>query len=377
MRRLARSGRLERIAVIGSAPTARALMRELALVPRLRARVVGRIALRGEGLSYPVVPVLGSVGELGQIIARDGIDLIVMSGEVPRETVFDQAIACPDHPVRVCEFSDLYEAVFGHVPTAEISASWFEYLLHPCYGEPVRLKRAIDIIGALVVGVALLPLLVVLALLIKRDGGSALFRQTRIGEGGRPITIYKLRTMRVGAKSSAQWSSLDDPRVTPIGRFLRRTHRDELPQLLNVLRGEMSLVGPRPEQPCIVSRLEQTLPFYERRHLIKPGITGWAQICCGYAGSDMGSAWKLCHDLFYMKHRSLRFDLLVLAYTLRTLFLEHEFEIEPQNEAAFVAASVMPPSTNGLSRATNGLPPHARLQEPTDAKPEPAEVAVG
>jgi lipopolysaccharide/colanic/teichoic acid biosynthesis glycosyltransferase len=200
----------------------------------------------------------------------------------------------------------------------------------------------IDVGGALVAGIGLLPLVAALSFYIKRDGGPALFTQTRIGEGGRPITVYKLRTMRVGADSSVQWSSVDDPRVTRIGRFLRRTHLDELPQLLNVLRGEMSLVGPRPEQPEFVTRLENTLPLYRRRHLIKPGITGWAQICCGYAGSDVGSAWKLCHDLFYMKHRSLRFDLVILAYTVRTLFLEHEFEIEPQSDAAFVAASAMP-----------------------------------
>ena len=115
--------------------------------------------------------------------------------------------------------------------------------------------------------------------------------QGRIGEGGEPFELVKLRTMRVGADSSAQWASVDDPRMTRIGAWLRRTHLDELPQLVNVLRGDMSLVGPRPEQPAFVDRLEQMLPFDQRRHLIRPGITGWAQIRCGYAGSDIGSAW--------------------------------------------------------------------------------------
>ena len=141
-------------------------------------------------------------------------------------------------------------------------------------------------------------------LLIRRDGGPALFAQVRIGEGGQRFRLHKLRTMRVGADASAQWACPDDPRITRIGAWLRRTHLDELPQLVNVLRGEMSLVGPRPEQPEFVDRLEQILPFYQRRHLMRPGITGWAQVRCGYAGSDVGSAWKLCHDLYYAKHRS-------------------------------------------------------------------------
>src|SRR5918994_20577 len=341
LRRLARSGRLERIAVLGSVKTARALKRELELADRVRSMVVGRIGTSDDGLPDREVPVLGNLEELYEIVATNEIDLIVISGEVSRAEVFDHAVASVADPVWVCEFSDFYEAIFGHVPTAEINGSWFEYLLHPSYGERARLKRAIDLFGAVVGGIGLLPLMAVLALGIKRDGGPVLFKQTRIGAGGQPITIYKLRSMGVGADGSAQWSSVDDPRVTRIGRFLRRTHLDELPQLLNVLRGEMSLVGPRPEQPKFVTRLERTVPLYQRRHLIKPGITGWAPICCGYAGSDVGSAWKLCHDLFYMKHRSLRFDLVVLAYTLRTLFFEHEFEIEPQEDAAFVAASAM------------------------------------
>ena len=118
---------------------------------------------------------------------------------------------------------------------------------------------------------------------------------------------------------------------------MRRTHLDELPQLVNVLRGEMSLVGPRPEQPQFVDRLEQMLPFYQRRHLMRPGITGWAQIRCGYAGSDIGSAWKLCHDLYYAKHRSTAVDLLILCETLATLFFRREPVMHPEN-VAFVLA---------------------------------------
>jgi lipopolysaccharide/colanic/teichoic acid biosynthesis glycosyltransferase len=159
----------------------------------------------------------------------------------------------------------------------------------------------------------------VCALLVRRDGGPALFTQTRIGEGGRPLAVYKLRTMKTDAGLESQWASPGDPRITRVGAVLRKMHLDELPQIVNVLRGEMSIVGPRPEQPEFVERLEGILPFYSRRHLIKPGITGWAQVRCGYAGSDVGSAWKLCHDLYYLKYRSTAFDLSILVETLRSV----------------------------------------------------------
>ena len=155
------------------------------------------------------------------------------------------------------------------------------------------------------------------------EGGPILFRQVRIGRARQQFTLYKLRTMTADSDHAptAAWTRSDDPRVTRVGRVLRRTHLDELPQLLNVLTGDMSLVGPRPEQAQFVTRLEQRLQFYSRRHFVKPGLTGWAQVRCGYAGSEHGSAWKLCHDLYYLRHRSLTLDLLILAETCRSLFV--------------------------------------------------------
>ena len=199
-----------------------------------------------------------------------------------------------------------------------MNAVWFQYLVDPSYRVPHRLvKRAIDLLGALALGTLALPLCALFVLLVRRDGGPGIFRQARIGEAGQQFTLYKLRTMHPSSGQAAQWASINDPRVTPIGSVLRRTHLDELPQLLNVLRGEMSLVGPRPEQPAVVERLERDVPFYQRRHLIRPGISGWAQIRCGYARSDSGSAWKHCHDLYYLKNRSVGLDLLILAVTAR------------------------------------------------------------
>jgi lipopolysaccharide/colanic/teichoic acid biosynthesis glycosyltransferase len=248
----------------------------------------------------------------------------VVTAEVPSRAVFEQvADAGLDPRVRIWSLVGFCEELFGHVPMTEIDATWFAYVMHPKYrqSDSVR-KRMIDLVLASVIGIVFLPLLALAALLIRLDGGEVFFRQRRIGQRGRPFTILKLRTMRAGAAADAQWSALDDPRVTRIGKVLRRTHLDELPQLLNVLRGEMSLVGPRPEVPVFVEYLEEALEFYSRRHMLKPGITGWAQVRCGYAGSDIGSAWKLCHDLYYLKHRSLALDLVILAETLAAPFVE-------------------------------------------------------
>jgi exopolysaccharide biosynthesis polyprenyl glycosylphosphotransferase len=338
-----------RVAVIGSAAAAQELSDELAVAGVTRYTVVGRIdcedgcyepstvdpiglsadldaPLQERPLGLP--PVLGSLDELDAVVESHGVDLLVMTGEVSRLRVFDTvASSCLDLPVRLWELSAFYEELFGHVPLAEINAAWFQYLMHPRYSTyGSAFKRTLDV--SVSAGLLLLwaPILALLALVIRRDGSPALFKQVRIGEGGRPFTLYKLRTMRPEPEGPAKWTSNGDPRVTRLGRLLRRTHLDELPQLANILKGEMSLVGPRPEQPGFVDRLEAIVPFYHRRHLIKPGLTGWAQIHCGYGGSDVGSTWKVSHDLYYLKHRSLRLDLTILVATLSFLLDEAVIE---------------------------------------------------
>ena len=306
-----------RIAVIGDAGVATRLRNDLERGPS-RYVFVGRIEMPGDQSATSMEAVAG-LRELRVALVEHDIQLLILSPSASREKVFDELVGnCLDLPVQVVELSSFYETEFGYVPISEMKAVWFQYLLDPSSRFPHPLaKRAIDLLGTLLVGLPALPLCAVLVLLVRRDGGPGIFRQTRIGEGGRLFVLYKLRTMRPSSgTSAAQWASADDPRVTGIGRFMRRTHLDELPQLLNVLRGEMSLVGPRPEQPAFVERLERAVPFYQRRHLIQPGITGWAQVRCGYARSDAGSMWKHCHDLFYLKHRSIGLDLRILAKTV-------------------------------------------------------------
>ena len=322
-----------RTAIIGSERSATDLARELELIGIPGYSVVGRIAL-DKSRPMPVgaeVPTLGALGGLAAVIERSSIDLLLLTSDAPRFKVFEEVSkTCLHLPVRLWELSSFYEEVFGHVPVAEINAAWFQYIMHPKFRTVAPAsKRAVDIVVSVAAAVLTAPLMAICALAIRLDGGPVMFKQKRMGEAGRELTLYKLRTMRV-ADPSAQWASIDDPRITPIGRILRKTHLDELPQILNVLRGEMSLVGPRPEQPEFVRKLEEVLPFYQRRHLLKPGLTGWAQVRCGYAGSDVGSAWKLSHDLYYLKHRSMAFDLAIIGETFRTVFADRRFSIEPK-----------------------------------------------
>jgi len=317
----ARGAGVARVAVIGSPRGKDNLRRELELARVRRFAVVGWIPDSVEDAVAPhewdAEDWLGTLADLGAIVGEKSIDLLVMTGEASRLTVFNEiARSCLDLPVRFCELSNFHEDLFGHVPVTEINTAWFQYIVHPRYnGATPVAKRMLDLALAALIAVLAAPVLVLAALLVKRDGGPALFKQKRIGEGGKQFVLYKLRTMTPATEQSAQWAGEEDPRITGIGRLLRRTHVDELPQLLNILRGEMSMVGPRPEQPEFVERLEQLVPFYQRRHLIKPGLSGWAQVRCGYAGSDRGSLWKASHDLYYVKHRSIALDLAIMWET--------------------------------------------------------------
>ena len=328
-RRRASAATTTRIAVVGDPRSAEQLRLKLQEGAHTQHTIVGVVVLdAGEPAARDSQETLGSLAALDELIAEHAIDLLVIDRGTPMTLVFDRLADSGLYlPVRVCELTQFYEDTFGHVPVTEIDSAWFAYIMHPRFrSHDTASKRVLDLVVALTALVVFAPLLIACAVAIKlHDGGPVLFRQRRIGSDGDAFTLLKLRTMRP-TSSAARWSSANDPRVTPVGRLLRRTHLDEMPQLLNVLRGEMTVVGPRPEQPEFVERLERTIPHYSRRHLIKPGLTGWAQVRCGYAGSEEGSSWKLCHDLFYLKHRSLGLDLAILAETFRTLVADRQFQ---------------------------------------------------
>jgi exopolysaccharide biosynthesis polyprenyl glycosylphosphotransferase len=185
--------------------------------------------------------------------------------------------------------------------------------------------RLFDIILAAALAVLTFPLMLVVAGLIKIDSrGPIMYRQERVGLRGRAFILYKFRSMRQDAEGSGtpQWASEGDPRITRIGRLIRYTRIDELPQLANVIRGDMSIIGPRPERPYFVDKLSEAIPVYSLRHFVKPGITGWAQVNASYGASVEDSRVKLMYDLYYIKHRGLLLDLSILLRTLKVVLFQ-------------------------------------------------------
>lgn len=350
MRRHARR-RPIRLAVIGSAGLTRRVAAELAATSTTGFELVGYVAAgkqtdqQGPSADTNEARLLGALGEASQIAKDHRIDIFVLDEDAPQQQILRTIIdVCLDLPVRAIRFNALHEQLTGYVPIGTISATWYEYVIHPTYSARWRplSKRCIDLLGGVIAGLFALPLIGVLAALVRlEDGGPAFYRQERTGERGRRFHIVKLRSMSVDAQgdSDPEWSGADDPRVTRVGRFLRTSHLDELPQIWNVIKGEMTLVGPRPEQPGLVEEMETEVPHYSRRLLVKPGLTGWAQVSCGYPNTLSGTAWKMAHDLYYLKRRSLTFDLLILVETVRTVLVGTRYDLEPPNKTFLLGAT--------------------------------------
>ena len=358
VRRFHRGHRV-RLAVIGTAEFMRGLSAEIESSGVNGYSVVGCITpdRRGWPRQHPVDagPYLGSISSLRELVLIQRIELLVLGPiatstkslarvqfQAPgpsRPEVFEMAAeACLDLPVSMIDASQFYERNFGHVPLGTTNSSWLQYLLHPAHREswPVS-KRLFDLVLGGIAALIALPLLLISALAIKLSNrGPVLYRQRRIGEHGREFDLIKVRTMRIDADELRATGVPEEELVTRVGKVLRRLHLNELPQLWHVLTGEMSLVGPRPELPGIVSELERRFDYYDRRHLLKPGITGWATVCCGYSGTPLGEAWKLCHDLYYLKRRSMLFDLLILVETASSVMLPDPV-VQPNER--FIAAA--------------------------------------
>ncbi|MFM9883486.1 MAG: TIGR03013 family XrtA/PEP-CTERM system glycosyltransferase [Burkholderiales bacterium] len=234
-----------------------------------------------------------------------------------------QLLDCRAQGIKVTGAAQFLERIAGQIPLDAIKASGL------IYGDGFEqgfiralVKRTVDIVVASLLLVLASPIIVITVLAICWEkSGPIIYRQTRVGRGSKPFTLFKFRSMRVDAEVDGrpQWAQRNDSRVTPIGRFIRRTRIDELPQLFNVLRGEMSFVGPRPERPTFVNELRQRIPFYELRHSVKPGITGWAQVQFQYAATADETAKKLQFDLYYVKNNSLILDLMILLDTARVV----------------------------------------------------------
>jgi exopolysaccharide biosynthesis polyprenyl glycosylphosphotransferase len=332
---LGRHARVQ-IGVIGSPSQALRLREELARSHARDFDVAATITPDDWQLDAAALqsPYLCSLSEVGRAIDERGLEILVVTSEFPSarvdEQLYKEVIA---RPVQVMPLHEFHERRFGAVPLAEIDYAWFTALAGS-HGHPLRrvTKRLIDLAITIPLAILMAPVAAVIALAVRRDGGPALFRQERIGRNGKPFRIYKFRTMDQQPDSAATWTTVDDDRITPAGKFLRKSHLDELPQVWNVIKGEMSIVGPRPEQGTYVSQLQELIPFYGQRHIAKPGVTGWAQVRAGYAGSLEGTAVKLCNDLYYVKHHSVSLDLAIMLETVRALVADRQFGVQFANE---------------------------------------------
>ena len=306
-----------RVLFVGTDDVAADILRQDGCADAARFRLVGRIDEDQPSISGEV-PCLGGLDALAEVVEAQRPDIVVLSDERTYANVVDRLLDVAGAGVRVVGLAGFFEYAFGRVPLAKLTPAWFMGILH--LRQPLHArwsKRAFDLLAASAGLLLVLPILPVIALLVRTTAGPIIYRQTRLGEGGRPFTIYKFRTMVADAEEAghAQWCVEGDERVTPIGRLLRRAHLDELPQLWNVLRGDMSIVGPRPERPEFVRMLEKEMPFWTRRLLIKPGVTGWAQVRSGYSADCASCADKLSYDLWYIRHRSFAVDAAVCVRT--------------------------------------------------------------
>ncbi|MEZ5978545.1 MAG: TIGR03013 family PEP-CTERM/XrtA system glycosyltransferase [Planctomycetota bacterium] len=275
----------------------------------------------------PVPQVVALPGEtLESLAARLGVDTIVVAltdrrGTLPTTELLRARLA----GFTVEEAESLYERVTGKIAVRAMRPSYLifnrGFASHPFQDAA---KRAFDVIAALLLLAVLWPLMIATAIAVRLDSpGPVLFRQERSGRFGRPFVLMKFRSMRSDAESSTGpvWAQKDDPRVTRVGRFLRKSRLDEFPQLFNVLAGHMSMVGPRPERPHFIEQLAQEIPYYHQRHIVKPGVTGWAQINYPYGNTTEDALQKLQYDLFYIKYHSVPFDLSILVGTIKTVLL--------------------------------------------------------
>jgi exopolysaccharide biosynthesis polyprenyl glycosylphosphotransferase len=307
-----------RVLVVGTEELAATVAQESGRARGARFVLVGRVDAEQPTPAAGDAPCLGGLAELNAIVEAQRPDIVVLTDERTYELVVDRLLDVAAAGFRVVGLASFFEYAFGRVPLRHMTATWFMGVLHLRQRVYARWsKRAFDLVVASVGILLALPLLPVIALLVRRTPGPIIYRQIRLGEGGRPFTIYKFRTMVHDAEACGppQWATECDQRATAVGGILRRSHLDEIPQLWNVLRGDMSIVGPRPERPEFVGLLEAAVPFWSRRLLIKPGVTGWAQIWSHSPADCKTTAEKLSYDLWYIRHRSLAVDVAVCLKT--------------------------------------------------------------
>jgi sugar transferase (PEP-CTERM system associated) len=325
------TGPNQRVIILGTGQLAMDLARELTNRGDLSLRLEGFVSGAAPGERLEILcgyPVLGYTGEMETIANERSISRIVVALEDRRGALpTRELVSLRVQGVRVEDATSTLSALTGRVSLRSVRPSWF------VFSDGFRrsrwsdgLKRSLDLTVGIIGLVLSLPLMAVVAIVVRLDSkGPALYRQQRVGLRGRCFEVLKFRSMRTDAESGtgAQWAIENDPRVTRVGRFIRKYRLDELPQFWNVIRGEMSFVGPRPERPEFVRELRKTIPYYDERHSIRPGLTGWAQVQYAYGASIEDSVIKLEYDLFYLQNTSITFDLAIIFQTVRIVIGGH------------------------------------------------------
>jgi sugar transferase (PEP-CTERM system associated) len=320
----------ERLLLVGTGVAAVGLATELhGRRQELGVEIVGFVDTdAGRGGVQPAGPgIIGTVDDIPRIVRDSQVDRVVVSladarGKLPMDRLLDMKLA---DGVQFDHLATVYEEYTGKIAVENLRPSWL------IFSEGFRktrwlvaAKRAADVSAATFGLVLALPIMLVVAAAIRvTSPGPVLYHQRRVGQHGDLITVHKFRSMQHNAEATtgAVWARANDPRVTPVGRVLRRTRLDELPQLWNVLVGDMSFVGPRPERPEFVEDLTRQIPFYGQRHVVKPGVTGWAQVRYSYGASLEDAMEKLQYDLFYIKNMSLALDAYIVLETIKTVLI--------------------------------------------------------
>lgn len=325
-RRSASSIFLPRVLIIGTGADAATVARSLTHPVQRGVQVVGFVAAGADDeVTVDRSQIIDADGRLTEIVKRLKVNEIIVAVRERRGGVLPirELLNCKVSGVKILDLSSFFEGTQGQVRIDSLKASWL------IYGDGFRqgaarsvVKRCFDLFVAASLLLLALPVMLVTALLILlEDGGPIFYRQERVGQGGRIFKVTKFRSMRTDAEKDGKprWATSNDDRATRIGRVIRKCRIDELPQLFNVITGEMSLVGPRPERAFFVDQLAQEIPFYAVRHCVKPGVTGWAQVRYQYGASVEDAVQKLQYDLYYVKNHSLMLDILVLCETVRVV----------------------------------------------------------
>ena len=320
----------ERLLLVGTSQAAIELARELyARRQELGVEIVGFVDGDPSRIGEPVLNpgVVGTIEDIPGLVQRTGADRVVVSlsdarGKLPMDRLLDVRLRTG---VTFDHLASVYEEYTGKIALENLRPSWLIFS-EGFRKTPLLLaaKRTVDLILSILGLLLAAPIMAVLTALVKLTSpGPVFYHQERVGLNGRVFTVHKFRTMRADAEAATGpvWSQKNDDRVTGLGRFLRRTRLDEIPQLWNVLRGDMSFVGPRPERPSFVEQLTATIPFYGQRHVVKPGLTGWAQVRYTYGASVEDAIEKLQYDLYYIKNLSIALDIVIVLETIKTVVL--------------------------------------------------------